>query len=279
MQKLKSRYALTGLSAVVTLAICLAITANRTGVAQADQTKYNVTITVDNTVKHVSTTESTVSAALKDAGIKVGPADIVNPNQDTRITAGMKISVVRVTEKVVLQKEPIAFTTKRQPTKDLRVGLTQVASEGEPGLKHLYYKVRFLDGVVDKRELMRAEVVTKPKDKVILFGDRGAGVSRGSFTSRRVLTMKASAYDPGPRSCGSSADGKTCIGMKAGFGVVAVDPKVIPLRSRLYIEGYGHAIAGDRGRAIKGNRIDLGFDTYEEAIRFGRKTVTVHILE
>jgi 3D (Asp-Asp-Asp) domain-containing protein len=60
---------------------------------------------------------------------------------------------------------------------------------------------------------------------------------------------------------------------------VAVDPRVIPLRSRLYVEGYGLAIAGDTGRAIKGNRIDLGFNTYREAMRFGRRSVIVHILE
>ncbi|MCX8053988.1 MAG: 3D domain-containing protein, partial [Armatimonadetes bacterium] len=102
--------------------------------------------------------------------------------------------------------------------------------------------------------------------------------SRGEFRTRRVLTMHATAYDPGPRSCGRYATGRTACGLQAGYGVVAVDPRVIPLGTHLYIEGYGHAIAGDRGRAIKGNRIDLGFSTYKEAIRFGRKRVTVHVL-
>ena len=279
MQRRRSRRVLTALSVVATLTACFAVTANQTDVAQADQTRYDVTITVDGAEKRVHTYESTVGATLKEAGIQVGSADLIYPKSDAQLYNGIKISVVRVVEKVVLQEEPIAFSTKRKPTKELRVGLNKVESEGKPGLKHLYYKVRFLDGVVDKREFIRAEVVTEPKDRVILFGDRGAGVSRGSFTSRRVLKMSATAYDPGPRSCGRNATGKTCIGMKAGYGVVAVDPNVIPLRSRLYIEGYGYAVAGDRGRAIKGNRIDLGFDTYTEAMNFGRKAVTVHILQ
>ena len=66
-------------------------------------------------------------------------------------------------------------------------------------------------------------------------------------------------------------------------GIAAVDPKIIPLGTRLYIEdpngkwNYGYAIAGDT-RAIKGNRIDICLDTYAEAIQFGRRTLKVYIL-
>ncbi|HPP74080.1 MAG TPA: G5 domain-containing protein [Armatimonadota bacterium] len=279
MRRRKSRHAVTALCVVVTLAVCIAVTANRTDVAQAQASTCSVTVIIDGNKKHIDTTQTTVSAVLKEAGIKVDPDDKVNPEPDARIKDGMEIKVVRVVEKVVLQKEPVAFSTRRQPTNELRVGLTKTVSEGEPGLKHLYYKVRYEDGVVKKRELMRAEVVVEPKDRIILIGDRSAGVSRGAFKSRKIMRMTATAYDPGPRSCGPYANGKTAIGLKAGYGVVAVDPKVIPMRTKLYIEGYGYAIAGDTGSAIKGNRIDLGFDTYAAAKRFGRRSVVVHILE
>ncbi len=66
--------------------------------------------------------------------------------------------------------------------------------------------------------------------------------------------------------------------MKAQKGVVAVDTRFIPLGTRLYIPGYGLAVAADRGSAIKGNRIDLCFNTYAEAVRFGRRIVEVYIL-
>ena len=68
-------------------------------------------------------------------------------------------------------------------------------------------------------------------------------------------------------------------GTLAHWGTVAVDPSVIPLYSRLYIPGYGFAVAGDTGGAIVGNRIDLFFPSYSDAIRFGRRTVTVYVLE
>ncbi|MBI2843043.1 MAG: G5 domain-containing protein [Armatimonadetes bacterium] len=279
MQRRKSRRAITALCVVATLAANIAVVANRTDVAQAQASAKNVTITVDGKNHQLRTTQTTVGATLKEAGIEIGPEDLLYPKSNVRTYNGMKIRIVRVVERVIAQEEPIAFTTRRKPTTELRLGLSKVISEGKRGLKRLYYQVRIEDGTVKKRELLRAEVISEPEDREILIGERGAGIGRGSFVSRRILSMNASAYDPGPRSCGKYANGRTCTGMEAGYGVVAVDPSVIPLGSSLYIEGYGYAIAGDKGRSIKGNKIDLGFDTYAAARRFGRRQVVVHILE
>ena len=90
--------------------------------------------------------------------------------------------------------------------------------------------------------------------------------------------MHATAYEPGPRSCGRYANGFTATGVKATKGVAAVDDRVIPMGTRLYIPGYGFAVAADRGSAIKGQRIDLCFDTYSEAMRWGRRKVQVYVL-
>ncbi|MBV9409756.1 MAG: 3D domain-containing protein, partial [Candidatus Eremiobacteraeota bacterium] len=73
--------------------------------------------------------------------------------------------------------------------------------------------------------------------------------------------------------------GTTAIGRPAGHGIVAVDPSVIPLGTRMYIPGYGHAVAGDTGGAIRGNRIDLGFDSTAQAYQFGRRSVTVYLIK
>jgi 3D (Asp-Asp-Asp) domain-containing protein len=93
-----------------------------------------------------------------------------------------------------------------------------------------------------------------------------------------IRVMDATAYYPGPECTGKySYYGRTYTGKKADYGLVAVDPRVIPLGTKLYIEGYGYAEAADIGGAIKGNRIDLCFQTYREAKRFGRKKVKVYI--
>lgn len=92
---------------------------------------------------------------------------------------------------------------------------------------------------------------------------------------RRIVNMEASAYttqDPGNGSF-------TYRGNQLRKGLVAVDPNVIPLGTRLYIEGYGYAIADDTGGYIKGNRIDLAYESRNEALKFGRRTVPVYILD
>lgn len=92
---------------------------------------------------------------------------------------------------------------------------------------------------------------------------------------RRVVTMEASAYtteDPGNGSY-------TYRGNQVRKGLVAVDQNVIPLGTRLYIEGYGYAIADDTGGYIKGHRIDLAYESRREALQFGRRMVSVYILD
>lgn len=105
------------------------------------------------------------------------------------------------------------------------------------------------------------------------MSSRGSQIAESSY-----MDMEATAYDPGPISCGPHATGHTSVGLHAGYGIVAVDPRVIPLGTRLYVEGYGFAVAADIGSAIKGNRIDLGYPTYRSALQFGRHKVRVYLL-
>jgi len=70
----------------------------------------------------------------------------------------------------------------------------------------------------------------------------------------------------------------TAIGIPAGNGVVAVDPRVIPLGTHVWIDGYGEAVAGDTGGFIQGHRVDLGMESEKDALRFGVQPVAVFIL-
>ena len=95
----------------------------------------------------------------------------------------------------------------------------------------------------------------------------------------KIISMEATAYTDDIASQGKWI-GQTATGMKPQVGVVAVDPKVIPLGTKLYVEGYGEAIAGDTGGAIKGKRIDLFMATRGQAMEYGRrKNVKVKILD
>ncbi|MDU5070096.1 3D domain-containing protein [Finegoldia magna] len=94
--------------------------------------------------------------------------------------------------------------------------------------------------------------------------------------SGRTITMRSTAYTSDPAENGGYST--TAMGTAIRYGVVAVDPNVIPLGTRLYIEGYGYARAEDTGGAIKGNRIDLVFGSKSQSNNWGRRTVRVTIL-
>ncbi|MDW8800453.1 3D domain-containing protein [Clostridium sp. A1-XYC3] len=102
-------------------------------------------------------------------------------------------------------------------------------------------------------------------------------LSRGSSKSisySKVLTMQSTAYT----GDGITASGAGTTRDAGGYSTIAVDPRVIPLGSRVYVEGYGYAVASDTGGAIKGNIIDVFFHSEGEARSWGRRTVTVYIL-
>jgi 3D (Asp-Asp-Asp) domain-containing protein len=94
----------------------------------------------------------------------------------------------------------------------------------------------------------------------------------------KELSMTATAYDPGPEANGRGNVGVTVSGERARFGVAAVDPRVIPLKTLLYVRGYGPAVALDVGGDIKGRRIDLCFNSTAEANAYGRKKTLVYLL-
>ncbi len=102
--------------------------------------------------------------------------------------------------------------------------------------------------------------------------------AEADYSGGKEIYMSATAYTAYCNGCsGITATG---INLRANpdLKVIAVDPSVIPLGSKVWVEGYGHAIAGDTGGAIKGNRIDVFVPTKKEAYRFGKKSVKIRVL-
>jgi 3D (Asp-Asp-Asp) domain-containing protein len=95
---------------------------------------------------------------------------------------------------------------------------------------------------------------------------------------QKVLSMTATAYAPGAADNGKWGN-KTYVGTTVQKGVAAVDPRVIPMGTKLWVEGYGYAIAEDQGSAIKGNRVDLAFNDYKTAQNYGIQNVKVYVLK
>lgn len=225
---------------------------------------------------------NTVGEALEYAGIELGPMDRVTPGRGTALTPELQVQIVRVTEEFIEETETLPFKVLRWAAPELEQGQTRVIREGQEGIIKKTVRVVYEDGRPVNRTIVSSEVVQPVVDRIIGEGTRPPSLTvdtpHGRFAYVKVMEMEATGYEPGPISTGEWADGLTFTGLKAQRGVVAVDPSVIPLGTRLYIEGYGEGIAADIGGAIKGNRIDLCFDTYEEAIQWGRRIVKVYIL-
>lgn len=224
----------------------------------------------------------TVAQFLEAAGVVLGPLDRVEPGLDEPLTPGTVIRVVRVEQERFVRTREVPFGTKRWAEPKWVVGETGILREGKPGLEEQHMLLTYENGRLVQALVEGTEVLEEPVDEIVGVGTRilvhSMQTPAGLIRYTDVLNMEATAYYPGPESTGVWADGFTSTGLRAGHGVIAVDPRVIPLGTRLYVPGYGIAVAGDVGGAIKGNIVDLAFDTYREAMHFGRRQVKVYIL-
>ena len=248
---------------------------------------------IDNngTVKTYKTSCKTVKELLSDLKIKVDDDDIVIPDLDTELKSEGKISIIKVDVKVIEKEVEAPFKTIKKKNKELTHKQSKILIQGVNGKNKVKCKEYYAGDKLIKEEVIHVETIVKPIDQVFEEGTKDVFTNnRGDFTARKAIKMVATAYEAGPRSTGKSPGDKgygiTASGARAKRGTVAVDPRVIPLGTKLYVKSltpgvpdYGFAIAQDTGGAIKGNKIDLFMDTVWECLQFGRRPVMVYILQ
>jgi len=244
-----------------------------------------IRLKINSVEKEVLTAAKTVGDMIHDQNIRLTPKDDISETLDTPITKDMLIEVKIYDEEEEVVDEEIPYSVIYEDTTTLNEGETRVKTEGKVGRKSVTYKIKKIDEQEVSREKISENVIVEPVNRVILRGIMKAYVAPNgnTYKIKKVYTMSSTAYTNSLQDTGKTEDdplyGITRSGMKTARGVVAVDPKVIPLMTKLYVEGYGEAIAADTGSAIKGNKIDLFFDTREEAIKYGRKNVKVYVIE
>lgn len=244
--------------------------------------KFPLTIHTADGITVVDATSGTVSQQLLRAGISFDHDDKTEPSLSTRITDEADITLIEVESETVSVTEAIPFTTEKRNNNQMAYGTSRTVQDGVDGERRLTYEVTYEDGVEVSRTLVSDEVVTAATPQIVEIGTAGTVTTRSGEVLRysKVINVTATAYS------GEEASGqRTALGTKCRVGAVAVDPSVIPLGTRLYIEAadgeswvYGTAVAEDTGGAIKGNRIDLFYNTNAECYQFGRRAAKVYIL-
>ena len=178
------------------------------------------------------------------------------------------------------EKIQYKITTKKNPF--IQKGWKIWLREGRYGYKKaVYNKIELFGNEIQNKPVYETEVIKKPISAFLINGTSNKSnpisVPKECY-AHYAYDMESTAYDPSPESNSLEWAGITALGWHTRYGIAAVDPKVIALRSLIFVEGYGFAWAGDTGGDIKGKRIDLCYNTTKEALSWGRRKTKVYIL-
>ncbi len=217
-----------------------------------------------------------VGELLCKVGITLGDNDVLYCDENEMISDGMEIRVGVITHKTYTEEIEIDFDTVYEESQTIPKGKTELVSAGKNGIKTITYKSEFVDGVEVTSEKLSEEITAEPVSAVYYKGVGGTVTSNDGtvYSYSYYIDVVATAYHTG---------GITATGHEANEEVVAVDPKVIPYGTKMFITGnwgeIGYRSAEDCGN-FKGKHIDVCMEgTRAELLQFGRRNMRVYILE
>ena len=247
----------------------------REGVVDVIRAKSFTLMDVNGQVNTCYTTKKTVGAALRHLE-KIEDGVTIYPRPKTHVEEGMHVYLLSPGQELVTLEEELAFGTEYYEDDTLHYGVEKIGRRGKPGKVEVLAK-SFVDAAGKKQVVeLERRVVEEPKNQIIRRGmQQAVETPEGWKRYSKKMVAHTTAYTI---HCGNG-DGLTSIGLVPRVGIVAVDPRVIPYYTKMYIPGYGIAIAGDCGGAISGNDVDVFVESYDDAIRWGRRNVEIYILE
>jgi 3D (Asp-Asp-Asp) domain-containing protein len=252
---------------------------------------YPVTIMDGGQASQIYTTKGTVGEILAQENIVLNTFDLVEPFIGAQTREDDVIQITRIKEEIVKEIYQIPFVTEVILNPEIEDDETLLIQEGKMGSKAVELKLRYENDQLVARHFVSEAILEEPLNTIKHKGTEELLVtSRGvPFRYSKVIICEATAYDLSYESCGKypgdPAYGITYTGTYARPGVIAVDPRVIPLHSKVYVASldrtpdYGFAVAEDTGSAIKGHKIDLFINSNREALRYGRRKVKVFIID
>lgn len=243
----------------------------------------------------VSAGEETVGQLLNRLGLTVGEGDVLSHPLQTPVAEGMRVQVDQILCRQETYTVDVPHETVCCDDASLPMGVREVLIPGTDGELLRREEVTYVNGEAVSRVLLEESLITAPVTEVIAAGT-GKGEAPDTMpviedgyiylptgevlTYTGTTTVRATAYTHTDEGC----DMITATGSTVHIGTVAVDPRYIPYGTRMFIVAndgsyvYGISEAEDCGGAIKGDRVDLYFPTYEACMAFGWRTCTVYFL-
>ena len=246
----------------------------------------SIELVVGDKKVNINTAEETIEdmlevekEELKNQGIEFNEGvDEISPALETTITSDLKINLVKVEVKSETEIQELAYDVVFEDDSSLDSGLEEVKQDGITGEKEVVYEVIYKNGQQVSKVVKSNKITKEPVNKIVAQGTRKTVANRSGqlLNYKSVIYCESTAYTGG----GITATGSVPVRDPNGISTIAVDPRVIPLGSLVYVEGYGQAIAADTGGAICGNIVDVYVNSSDEAINsWGRKyNVAVYIL-
>lgn len=240
------------------------------------------TILVDGEVIESYSQSNDILDILSGVGVSLSGWDYAIPDYGNMLSPGAQIEVVRTQEQFEIEDMPIPFGSALVASDELEIDQKALLREGVAGNLRKMRKTRIENGTIIEQADVGEWITRTPIDEVIGYGTRivirTLDTPDGPQEYWRVVSMRATSYTAA--SSGKAPDhpayGVTASGLPAGYGVVAIDPSIVPFRSNVYVEGYGVGFAGDTGGGVKGRIIDLGYD--DGSLKSWRGFVDVYFL-
>ena len=252
--------------------------------------KEQIILVVKGEEVKVSTFKKTVRELLSENKIQYDDDDIITPSLSSELKDYMEIKVVEVTQSQVTEKEDIPYSVKLIDDNDLLKGKTKVTQEGKSGEKEITYNLTYYDGKLVKKALEGEKISQEPVDKIVKKGIKEEVVVASRSTTSRNSSSSESKASSASNSASKNGkhmvvqatayagDSITSTGTVPKWGTIAVDPRVIPYGSKVYIPQFNKTfIAEDCGGAIKGNIIDIFMNSESECYKWGRRTIDIYI--
>jgi 3D (Asp-Asp-Asp) domain-containing protein len=240
------------------------------------------TVWVDGRAVRTRTHARSVSDLLAELNVALLENDYTKPSLDSVVTSGAEVRVVRVAREVQVRHDSLPFQTRWEANPEMEIDTQGLAQEGAPGVREQRDVVVYEDGLEVKRDRVADFVAQDVKDQIYNYGTkvvvRTLDTPTGPVQYWRKIRMLATSYSASTAGVSRSKSyyGVARCGQAMRRGIVAVDPRVIPLGTNVYVAGYGVGFACDTGSGILGKRIDLGYGDLD--LEWWSRYVDVYIL-